>query len=1084
MKRFPLLFALGLLLLPAATLAQEVENAVFSVGTPVTDAHGRTWAYLLWQSGNTELLRGRTYALYAKDGQPGDPGTYQPVGQALPQVEPAVIETYLNRAPYLGDDLTELETRIDGLFEDILPMAGLTRAEKLSAIIQTAMLEKEAFANLLFLSRTHPTVGLLIGTAFMGQVEDTTTFEIRACPDAYSDADTDCTTVVGRITIDSDTPVTLEDPGAPVIVPVQNPMGHLNVRLRWSTPNDLREQALLMLGYRIYRVDRTFAEAQPGWTGGSRPAVGELAQAAIDTPASVGVVNTLPVLTDRDLSASEAADLAGDPDTYFYVDDGNAFRGGSGFQSGDQFYYYVVAMDVLKREGKTSFGTLTTICDRRSPPATKAPDITNDYVYDDGTNTSQQALKIRWEQIDNSTEGDGDVTHYYVYRWRSPSEMQKFGGDPFNPGFLIAGPIPHLPGQKHQSLLDVGLPGSPTMPGNAGETYFYTVRAADSGPCGENIGPNGSGGWGVLRDRVGPDPAGGTRTLPSCLRLSFDNSFVVCDESRIQPIPENTAFGIFRCVVTANPADLEAALDYAEFAYLDPATGETVSLATVHFTPGSNEVEYDTSFLLSDPFFSAVAVRCRVALTNGDLSDWNSLSVQQGFEGAECTYEFNAFLTRLRSGSCEEHDPTDPLTGSITGIQISFTITATTKEYKIYRRVDNGPLTMIFQDTGENWVAGLVFSLTDADMPANGGTICYYVQLFDEHGNPSPMTRIGCVKTKSAVDPAVPMLTTIDPAGDSSDPQAIVRWFCAPHGVDRFRLFVAASNGEPPVDISPELDQPSSLLTDYEGSGMDYRHYRTGRPEGVFGLFKPEYKVTLDVEEGVTYSVFVKAVDSGGKPGAPSNIETFRWGDPTTLEQPQVPWPARDLPKTTANTFSTPPQAMYVSDEDYQGPAVLIGESIFDDRDFQQPYSGDSDFQLKYLEDYDTPANQIYKNASGESLLPMVLYRYQVPSTLYPSSTLSGDIVQVSPLIEEIAATGPVTVSIPQTGQTYDLYAMRDPFLHVMKLFEFGLDRTHGIFVKDTQPAIRGAAYVYLLVRFSERGEIVEVVPTSPLLIP
>ncbi|MEP6980819.1 MAG: hypothetical protein ABJA16_08670, partial [Nakamurella sp.] len=64
----------------------------------------------------------------------------------------------------------------------------------------------------------------------------------------------------------------------------------------------------------------------------------------------------------------------------------------------------------------------------------------------------------------------------------------------------------------------------------------------------------------------------------------------------------------------------------------------------------------------------------------------------------------------------------------------------------------------------------------------NGGTICFYVQLLDEHGNPSPMTLIGCIDTAPVSPLPTPVLAKITSTGDESSPGMNISWFCPPYG--------------------------------------------------------------------------------------------------------------------------------------------------------------------------------------------------------------------------------------------------------------------------------------------------------------
>jgi hypothetical protein len=108
------------------------------------------------------------------------------------------------------------------------------------------------------------------------------------------------------------------------------------------------------------------------------------------------------------------------------------------------------------------------------------------------------------------------------------------------------------------------------------------------------------------------------------------------------------------------------------------------------------------------------------------------------------------------------------------------------------------------------------------------------------------------------------------------------------------------------------------------------------------------------------------------------------------------------------------------------------------------------------------------------SLFPMVMYRHQVPNARFPS--VSGDVVQVSPMFEEIAYERVTTNGI-------DL-VIRDGFVHFDR-FTGGGDNTFLITqLKDTTPVVRGARYRYLLVRFGNGGEIAEVIPTSEMEVP
>ena len=70
------------------------------------------------------------------------------------------------------------------------------------------------------------------------------------------------------------------------------------------------------------------------------------------------------------------------------------------------------------------------------------------------------------------------------------------------------------------------------------------------------------------------------------------------------------------------------------------------------------------------------------------------------------------------------------------------------------------------------------------------------------------------------------------------------------------------------------------------------------------------------------------------------------------------------------------------------------------------------------------------------------------------------------------------TANFNSGGPRIGLY---DPYIEILTDPDGGAP---GIFVKDTQGAIRGARYVYVLVRFKPNGEIDRSIPTNELTIP
>jgi len=103
-----------------------------------------------------------------------------------------------------------------------------------------------------------------------------------------------------------------------------------------------------------------------------------------------------------------------------------------------------------------------------------------------------------------------------------------------------------------------------------------------------------------------------------------------------------------------------------------------------------------------------------------------------------------------------------------------------------------------------------------------------------------------------------------------------------------------------------------------------------------------------------------------------------------------------------------------------------------------------------------------------QTAMPFVVYRYQIPSQLFPN--VSGDVVQVTPLMETIAYG------------VNDVTTIFDPYVAVDRDYDYGV---WGLYVMDTQPVVRYASYQYLLVRFDEETkEMDRVIPAGTITIP
>ncbi len=1126
--------ALAALLAPAPAAAQATDDALVAaaLGVPADDETGLEPAVYLtwWPTGESTWSPGR-YALYAKQGAPDDPGAYELAAVVEPRVDELSVAHLLARAERLGTDPVALSDNIDGLFDNIVPTSGMRLAEKLAAVVQVAQADAESAENLAVLARRHPAAALAAGNAFVESIPEgeVRTYEIRRCPDGADPED--CDQVAGRVTVEGGEVRHLPAPGRPVEVPFvdevgnPDPRGNLNVPLRWATPDALRERAFLRFGYDLFRVDADLAR-DAGWDK-TAPDRDTFFAVRDDRPGAIVRVNDLPVLPDEDFSEKAAPDLKADPETYFTIDDNRRYEDdGEPFEDGDRFVYIVAARDLLGRPGELSVGTPVTICHRLPPKAPRGVQVDNHYEWDEATDTQTQVFRISWNEAEPREDGP-EIDGYWIYRWSSMDQLQANQGLPLltlESDQMTGGRIAKVSADQTEYVDDSGthpfvtysrdgnLEDAPTVDqGEAGKTYWYTVRAIDDSACEANISENSAPAYGVLRDRIGPeDPAGDVRG--NCVEplASFDEpSLLESDE------PFNDEL-VYLELETTRLDDRVAWVEY----YTDPLDDERAFLGRFEF--GEDNLLTETLTIRKDRLAEneiqdVANVYARVGTADGEVSDFADAQFSAALTPSPKNPDFvqkrafTAAVDREEADCPDRHDPVDPNDpdGLTVPIDIRIDLTPGTAEWKLYRRVGSGPLTLIDQGT-DSYDENSSLNLEDVNLPLNGGRICYFLQVFDRHGNPSAMSRIGCLTSRPRTPPPAPMLSPITPLGESPETGgARLAWFAPPDGIERFELRIRSGEGGVPAADIAELARPLippspldydlfSLRKDLDEPDHFARAYITGRVGANFGE-GPDFELDWDrnFEPGTEYFVRVRAIGPDGIKGPWSNLESFVWSPATDFPDPfdptdcVVPWPVRGTP---AVDDSFPVQAARpegialglmaairpenpVGTVAYNGGAVRVGLVSTGNLDvnpsdnwdrlsgdekngiFQLPRSGESDEDPGLRKAF-------YRRSNGEPLLDFALYRYEVPTAERPE--VSGDVYQVSPLIDGIAAT-----AIEYQGQP--AHAVHDPHVFIIPT-EAG-SRTFHLWVKDTQPVVLDASYRYLVVRFDEDGEIAQVIP-------
>ncbi|MCU0781817.1 MAG: hypothetical protein MUF04_12040, partial [Akkermansiaceae bacterium] len=491
MKTIPSLTAMialaAALAFSGAARAQQIGgevpagNVLYTVGTTF-ESGGQDHVYLLWSPTDDDLLRLRAYSVWSKPGGPNSPAEYQPVSWIKVQTDPATIELSLLRAERLGQDLSKLEVAIDGLFGALRPAVGVSRADKLSVILQGSQTDPEMFHNLLVLARFHPAVSLCMGAGYAGPIDGLRTYEVRmAGVNDGPDAPDAVRRVVGRITLDPAAYDALPAPGAPVSVPFGKWNGgvfypdaraNLTARMRWATPDALRQKALLQFGYRVFRITPAFYQSQ---IQGQTLNPGDLAAYATAFPNDVKQVSRMPVLIERMLTAAEAADRVTDPDTGFFVDSNDLGEPGAvPFADGQRFYYMITAVDILGRDGHASPGTEIFIYRTTAPNAPREVAV-EDHVTHPTPQSTRQEFRITWRQ---PTPVAGiAIARYDVYRWATVEDLNK--PEPTTPPVKVA-TVAAVPGQESYEAKDASL-GVPVPANQLGKVWWFTVRAVSVG---------------------------------------------------------------------------------------------------------------------------------------------------------------------------------------------------------------------------------------------------------------------------------------------------------------------------------------------------------------------------------------------------------------------------------------------------------------------------------------------------------------------------------------------------------------------------------------------------------------------------
>lgn len=1083
MRPLTCLLLMMLALLPATgTRAQGgLDDSLLFMGT-TADAGAETFAWLIWQPADPLFISSKTVALYRKMGPPASPANYQRVSVVQPVVDTRLISSLLPVAEKMGQNLAELDQLLSEMYQEAFPGGDITTADKIAAILTGAHGNADNMQRLVLLGRQHPAMALCGGFAAADLISATgvRTYELRE----FDNATGEDIGVLGRVTIDPAAVLTLPAPGPPVEVPDTSPKGHLNVSMRWATPNGLRDLSPLQYGYDAYRLPADIAVSE-GWDTMPPPSL----QAVLNLGGEK--VNRLAILPPVLLTEAQAAD-ANNP-TVYLTDDKKDNPFAFGFVDNTEWAFFAVARDLLARGGLPSRGTVMKVYDRMPPNPPQKVDVVNDVRYD-GTSRDQRLL-VTWQPPEiGFSEG---ISSYLVYRWRTPHHIAKFGRD-LDP--VTALPernlIAILPGHQ-TSFRDDGSTASPAWAvvddpppdaASASKTYYYTVRAMDNSKAG-NLSGHSAPAWGVIRDYKGPNGVTGSLRMYSRYpNVEFEDFTQVPYDN----LSDDQGHLLFLCTGT------DPGLDYAEFSM--ETTGNVIVKVGRAYFREVNGVQTAALRLTLPSSVGDRSLYCVVATKDGVRSDSEPSpnapgTIADRYVRAHWTATVGNFPS-FGNDADWRHDAVDLATGETNDIEGRFTPGADAREYRVYRRVDNSAQTLVA--SGNLPGNGAQVTWTDPSPPATGSVVCYFLQLFDEHGNGGELVQQGeCIESGSSSRMPTPMLEPLT-GTTPLNPRMNVRWFCSTAGVERFEVWVARSSGNAPGNNGSGLSgdvagvHPNELPLQPEAEGLDFYVFETGLARHLSDGGEPHFNVTLPVTNSDTYTVMIRAVGKG-KFGERlvskfSNSEKFEFSLRTLGLGLPVPWPDRPLPPKAdfhpgilavainqavmapwigtavrIGEFQADPPGTQISSPDQNNPGIIKIFHVPTHRDIED-----------YLYTNDLVAQKERLETRPGLILPVVLYRVQVPNERFPQ--VPGDVVQVSPMIHQIAQIedgppGPSTV-------------VTDPFIAILPRTETGLSGTisvanHDVFLLDRQPVIAHARYKYFLVRFSPTKEIERVIVTN-----
>ena len=1137
--------------------ASALPPLLTTTATTTVDSGGRPWAYIALGENQPGLIASRSLKIYSKIGPANSTNLFSLLGAIVGSSDPGVIQVQLGRAASIGENLVALEAQLVSLHRWLLNSHSsvnvtsnepptLPLNQRLAAVLARSAGDAPLGQMLDLYGFAHPALRLVRGTAWAGPmavpIGSPVTFEVREQNTSGQDV-----SVIGRTTILAGQPEIVPTPGPLVVVPDLSSSGDLNIKLRWATPDPLRSAGGRHGGDIVWRVSRTYAEAQ-GFDQ-SPPSGSTLDQLSVSLPAEVARAGG-PVFPSKLFEPTDVADFVTDPKTTYLADNNGRYSAnGTPFIEGSQYYYFVAAADPLGRPGPASSPVLATVCRRVPPPVPSRVGVTHQWDPVGG-----QSLDVHWQV--NSPSNPTTTTRYEVFRGTNLVQLaaaQRSELD-LNANPIVAGQPQAI--QRVGVVADNGSADGTILHftddggGVMGRTWWYAVRAFHPSPpgCSDLYSPLSPPVFGALQDRTAPPaPSSGDLMPPDvgCVQIGCVSDVPSADEIATSDYDQNGLNFIVRC-------DRRPGISAVRFQVIDTVDGSVlVSPISVGFAEGENTVEFNWVNPVST-IGDTIDVQCAAETVDGTPSLWAHAAVKStGLAAGHRTaihflagaIEKSDLASAAATGDilwiallnsppipCHSdiHLTVSPIDGRVIHPRFCIPLTPGSEQYHVYRRIEDGPLTLIAQGLHSYSGPGCAVTVEDEAPPQSNGSVCYFLQLLDAQGRGSAMSRLACLQFTGDTPPT-PTLFAPQPrdfGGTVTEPTVNLTWVCPPEHVERFEIFVtstkpasAASQGiSAPKNslfrLSVNLPKVPSLFKIKPILARDLavqqnpvqpapvqrveRSFLTGRVGGDFSP-GPRFVLPLQVDPALKYSVWIRALGPNGERSQNSGSADFQWKAPPP-PIPDIAWPQRPPPPVAefnpgiqvVDFSSLPAKRLGWQVEDFNFPninsdetpvGIRVGSLVF--QPTAKPGLSWNPGQLpgpmltatsrSFVYGRLDPNLQVYTKSGDrqQSLLPCVLYRQQVANSAFPQ--VSGDVIQCSPYIGSVASAH------FGDGGVEDIQLI-DPFFRWLAPDPFSPNPSVDLYLVDTQPVIAGAAYRYWLVRFN-LGEPIQTVPCGTVTI-